>query len=73
MERGEDNGNNKATWRLRDRLVEVRFPMVMGILNATPDSFHKDSRVGVDAALHTAESMLRLGLLKTSPGGSRSA
>lgn len=61
MERGEDNWNSGATWRLRDRLVEVRFPMVMGILNATPDSFHDESRVGLDAALHVAERMLEQG------------
>src|SRR5690606_15978549 len=39
------------TWRVRDRLVSPRFPLVMGILNATPDSFHAPSRVAVDEAL----------------------
>lgn len=69
MERGEDNGNKGATWRLGDRLVEVRFPLVMGILNATPDSFHQESRVGLDAALHTAERMLEQGAAILDIGG----
>lgn len=30
------------------RLVEISRPMVMGILNVTPDSFYADSRCGVD-------------------------
>ncbi len=75
MERGEDNGYNKATWRMRDRLVEVRFPLVMGILNATPDSFHQESRVELDAALLRAEGMLEqgagildIGGMSTRPG-----
>lgn len=74
MERGEDNRvrsvtDDPANWRLRDRLVEQRFPMVMGILNATPDSFHQVSRVGVDAALHAAERMLEQGALILDIGG----
>ncbi len=57
------------TVRVKDRLKEVRFPLVMGILNATPDSFHAASRVGVDAALHKAEAMLREGAAILDIGG----
>jgi dihydropteroate synthase len=74
MERGEDSGvryvsDSVATWRLRDRLVRPRFPLVMGILNATPDSFHAASRVDVDAALRTAERMLEEGAMMLDVGG----
>ncbi|MEX1132293.1 MAG: dihydropteroate synthase [Flavobacteriales bacterium] len=47
----------------------------MGILNATPDSFHTESRVAVDSALRTAERMLEegagildIGGMSTRPG-----
>ncbi len=46
------------TWRVKDLSVPLRSPLVMGILNATPDSFHVASRVNVDAALRLAEGML---------------
>jgi dihydropteroate synthase len=75
MERGEDSGNRHLTWRLRERLVQPRFPLVMGILNATPDSFHAASRVVVDDALRKAERMLEedaaildVGGMSTRPG-----
>lgn len=35
-----------------------RFPVVMGILNTTPDSFHAASRVAVEEALRRTERML---------------
>ncbi|MEO8734210.1 MAG: dihydropteroate synthase, partial [Flavobacteriales bacterium] len=63
--RGED-----ITWCLRDRLTTVRPPLVMGILNITPDSFHADSRKAtVDAALRTAEQMLADGASIIDIGG----
>ena len=34
--------------RVKDRLRDLAGPAVMGILNATPDSFHAASRVDVD-------------------------
>jgi dihydropteroate synthase len=43
--------------------------MVMGILNATPDSFHAASRVNVDEALRTAERMLSEGAAILDIGG----
>ncbi len=46
--------------------------MVMGILNATPDSFHAPSRVDVDDALRTAERMLHEGASVLDIGGASS-
>lgn len=63
------------TLRIKDHLVELRTPAVMGIINATPDSFHAASRVDVDEALHLAErmlidgaAMLDIGGMSTRPG-----
>ena len=44
----------------------------MGILNATPDSFHASSRVHVDSALHLAERMLNEGAAVLDIGGASS-
>lgn len=61
------------TWRLRDRLFQPSFPLVMGIINATPDSFHDANRVGsVDDALHLAERMLAQGADILDLGGQSS-
>lgn len=61
------------TWRLRDRLFTPRFPLVMGIINATPDSFHAPSRAtSVDDALHAAERMLAQGADILDIGGQSS-
>ncbi|MBK9146233.1 MAG: dihydropteroate synthase [Flavobacteriales bacterium] len=64
-----------ATWRLKDRLHEARFPMVMGIINATPDSFLAASRAGTSDALRLGErmllegaSILDIGGMSTRPG-----
>lgn len=34
------------------------FPMVMGIINVTPDSFHAGSRTDLDGALRAADRMV---------------
>lgn len=61
------------TWRLKDRLIEPRFPMVMGIINTTPDSFHGASRaVGIDEALRLAERMITEGAGILDIGGASS-
>lgn len=57
------------TWRIKDRLASPRFPLVMGIMNATPDSFHAASRVNVDEALRHAERMLADGAAIIDIGG----
>lgn len=61
------------------RLLVVDKPIVMGILNATPDSFYAGSRMeGTDAALLHAEKMLAegaaildIGAQSTRPGSQR--
>lgn len=58
-----------VTWRVKDRLVDMSFPAVMGILNATPDSFHSASRVDVNAALHKTDQMLAEGAAIIDVGG----
>lgn len=68
---GEDTG---ALWRRKERLEPVAFPAVMGILNATPDSFHAGSRVGTDGtamdeALRRTETMLDAGATFIDVGG----
>ncbi len=60
------------TLRIKDRLVERHAPLVMGILNATPDSFHGASRVAVDGALRLAERMLEEGAALLDIGGASS-
>ncbi|MBP7409733.1 MAG: dihydropteroate synthase [Flavobacteriales bacterium] len=59
-------------WRLKDRLYEAHFPMVMGILNSTPDSFHAPSRTQADDALRMAERMLNEGASILDIGGASS-
>lgn len=61
------------TWRMKDRLVQPRFPLVMGIINATPDSFFGASRAAtVDDALRLAERMLAEGAAILDIGGQSS-
>jgi len=54
--------NAKRTLNVRGRLVDLAVPRVMGILNITPDSFYKDSRIStVDDALRRAEAFMNEG------------
>lgn len=67
------NATEGTTWRLGDRLHTPRFPLVMGIINATPDSFHPASRAAsVVEALHLAERMLAQGADILDIGGQSS-
>jgi dihydropteroate synthase len=51
------------TLNCKGRLLEIDTPVVMGIINTTPDSFYSGSRKGsVTDALHTAEKMLKKAL-----------
>lgn len=60
-------------WRVKDRLLAPRFPLVMGIVNTTPDSFHGASRATtVDAALALAERHLCEGASILDVGGASS-
>jgi dihydropteroate synthase len=54
------------------RLLDLRQPQLLGILNLTPDSFYPGSRLGArpDAALlHRAEAMLAAGAAALDVGG----
>jgi dihydropteroate synthase len=44
---------NDKTIRIKGNLVSLRTPLVMGILNVTPDSFHADSRQLDEAGIHS--------------------
>ncbi len=64
------------TIRVRGRLVDVSRPQVMGILNATPDSFYDQSRVMDEEAIRQrvrtirreGATMLDIGGCSTRPG-----
>lgn len=66
----------RSTWRLRDRVLSLERPLVMGVLNLTPDSFSDGGELPtVDHAVGRAESMveegagmLDLGAESTRPG-----
>ncbi|MFY7900302.1 MAG: dihydropteroate synthase [Chitinophagaceae bacterium] len=52
------------------RLLILQKPVVMGIINATPDSFYKESRIqNLDNILFTAEKMLKDGATILDIGG----
>jgi dihydropteroate synthase len=57
------------TWNLRGRLMHWEAPVVMGILNATPDSFHAASRVSLTEVVDRAGRMLEEGAALLDVGG----
>lgn len=58
------------TLNCKGRLLVIDKPIVMGIINVTPDSFYAGSRTAsVDAALQTAEKMLAEGAAILDVGG----
>jgi dihydropteroate synthase len=58
------------TLNCKGRLLVVDKPLVMGIINTTPDSFYEDSRKQtVDAILKQAEAMIRDGAAILDIGG----
>ena len=58
------------TLQSKDRTIVVDKPIVMGILNITPDSFFEGSRVvEMDQILREAEQMLRAGATLLDIGG----
>lgn len=65
-------GMNNGQLRVKDRLVDLPPVAVMGILNATLDSFHAGSRVDVEGALRLAERMLEEGATLLDIGGQSS-
>ena len=62
------------TLNCKGRLLVINEPVVMGIINATPDSFYKDSRAAAtDAALKSAETLLAEGAVFLDIGGQSTA
>ncbi|HSR42090.1 MAG TPA: dihydropteroate synthase [Longimicrobiales bacterium] len=60
----------RTTWRVGDRTLDVSRPVVMGILNMTPDSFSDGGELaGVDDALSRAETMVEAGAGLLDVGG----
>lgn len=58
------------TLNCKGRLLKVEKPLVMGIINVTPDSFYNDSRfTGTEAILKQAEQMLGEGASILDIGG----
>ncbi|OLY92712.1 dihydropteroate synthase [Cnuella takakiae] len=54
----------------KGRLLSFHQPLIMGILNTTPDSFFSDSRAStIDAVLQRAEAMLEQGATILDMGG----
>jgi len=60
------------TWRIKGSLYEPSFPMIMGILNVTPDSFFVGSRVSQTSIQGRAEAMIRNGARILDIGGASS-
>ncbi len=66
----QDNSNrNSFTLNCKGRLVHWPRAQVMGILNATPDSFHVESRTALDTVLEKAKSMIEAGAAILDIGG----
>ncbi len=62
--------NKHITLNCNGQLLSLHQPIVMGIINATPDSFYEGSRIsGVDEALHRAEQQLEEGAAILDIGG----
>lgn len=58
------------TLNCNGRLLVINKPVVMGIINTTPDSFFKDSRkASIDAALQQAGDMINAGATFLDIGG----
>lgn len=63
----------KLSLNCRGRLLDLSRPVVMGILNVTPDSFYDGGRyTDADAALRKAEKMLSEGAAILDVGGASS-
>jgi dihydropteroate synthase len=57
-------------WQCRDRAIDLDRPIVMGILNVTPDSFSDGGRwLGVDRALERARQIAAQGAAIIDVGG----
>ena len=67
----QDNRNRTMfTLNCKGRLLIINEPIIMGILNATPDSFYSNSRkTSIDEALRLVEQMLNEGATIIDIGG----
>jgi len=67
----QNNGiSMNKTWNVRGRVVDLSSPMVIGVINLTPDSFYKTSRLGdASQAVARAEQMLSEGADIIDVGG----
>ncbi len=70
--------NRPMVWRFKDRQIELSRPIIMGILNLTPDSFSGDGIVDIKSAVDRAGRMLKegadiidLGGESTRPGATK--
>jgi dihydropteroate synthase len=61
--------HRQKTLNCAGKLLNLRKPQVMGILNITPDSFYAQSRVGEADVLNRAEQMLKEGASMLDIGG----
>jgi dihydropteroate synthase len=62
--------NAASTWQCRDRALDLRAPVVMGVLNVTPDSFSDGGQFEKpDAALRRALRMVEEGAAIIDIGG----
>lgn len=60
----------KKSLNCRGKLLDLSTPVIMGIINITPDSFYDGGQItGVDSALSLAESMLNEGATILDIGG----
>jgi dihydropteroate synthase len=60
----------KKTLNIRGKLYALDHPLIMGILNITPDSFYSNSRfTNKKNILHAAEKMLKEGAFALDVGG----
>lgn len=55
--------------RVKDILIDLSTPLVMGIVNVTPDSFYAGSRIGEHQLLSHVEKMLKEGMRIVDIGG----
>ncbi|MFN8207114.1 MAG: dihydropteroate synthase [Bacteroidales bacterium] len=68
--------SGKTSFNCHGRLVEVRFPLIMGIVNLTPDSFYSRSRFEtvpqtlekIAAMVSDGADIIDLGAVSTRPG-----
>lgn len=64
------NFYSKNSIRIGEKLLDLSFPKIMGIINCTPDSFYENSRLGsLSAILHEVEAQIQAGVDILDVGG----